>query len=95
MRIITLGKRIARPFVKRGMAFVNSRPGLRRRCVTLARKVGVYDSMRAIYSRISWHTQPMSPMIGPKINALHLSPHAHQIYTDLNAAISSRQKVSK
>jgi hypothetical protein len=95
MRINTLGKRIARPFVKRGMAFVNSRPGLRRRCVTLARNFGVYDSIRAIYSRISWHTHPVSSMMGPKINALHLSPHARHIYTDLNAAISSRQKVSK
>ena len=59
-RIKALVKKIARFFIRRGIAFVNARPGLRLRCATLARKLGFYESLRTIYLRFSGRTHHIS-----------------------------------
>lgn len=52
-RIKALVKKIARPMAQRGIFFVNKRPGLRFRLVSLLRSLGLYKILRPLYLRFS------------------------------------------
>ena len=90
-RIKPLMKKIARPFIRRAIAFVDSRPGLRFRLVTLIRRLGLYGALKSIYFRFS-KSYPLGDI--KPITYQGLTPHARRIYRDLKAAIEERQKES-
>jgi FkbM family methyltransferase len=53
LRFKALVKKIVRPSVRCGAAFLSARPRLRLRCVALIRRFGMYDSLRSFYLRCS------------------------------------------
>jgi len=96
-RIKSLVKKITRPFVRRGITFVNSRPGLRQRCLTLARRLGLYESLRDIYLRFSGRTHqmpsaPTQPHTAKPKSPEDMTPNARRIYADLKASIAKRKE---
>lgn len=96
-RIKAVIKKIVRPFIRRGIAFVDSHPGLRLRLVMLIKRLGLYGVLRFIYLRFSSSYLPKSPLstqisdAGPS-NLQGLTPHARRIYADLKDAITKQQR---
>lgn len=59
-RLNALAKKIARSIIRRSIAFISTRPTLRYRCVTVARKLGLYNLLRSVYWRFSSSPQSFS-----------------------------------
>lgn len=98
-RTKALTKIITRPIVLRVIAFINSRPGLRRQFVKLSKRLGLYNFARTIYlrfSRLPHQTQPVPNQFitAEFVKKKHTSQHAHRIFTDLRVAISKNHKMS-
>jgi O-antigen chain-terminating methyltransferase len=96
-RTKVLIKKIARSFVHRGNAFFNAHPALKNRAVVLAQRLGVYQSLRSVYWRLSGHAHPMRASAGhadrPNLpNELsQLTPRAREVYAELTAAIENKK----
>lgn len=97
-RLKTLIKKIIRKLLGCVSAFFSSRPQFRLRCVTLIRRLGLYDHLRSYYFRCSGQQDPRNlpnlAALGGVSNAMldQLTPRALQIYSDLKSAIEHRKK---
>lgn len=93
-RIKALVKKIVRPFFRRGIAFVNSRPRLRSWLVRWIRAFGLYGILQSIYFRFLrsniLHNNQSSYAVPYKLQ--DLTPHARHIYSDLKYAIAKQQR---
>ncbi len=91
VRLKMLAKKIIRPIARRGVAFLSARPELRLRCVTWAKRFGLYESFRAFYS---WVASPsmLGQSIVSDLTLTQLTPHARHIYADLKAAIEKNRE---
>ncbi len=91
VRLKMLAKKIIRPIARRGVAFLSARPELRLRCVTWAKRFGLYEPFRAFYS---WVASPsmLGQSIVSDLTLTQLTPHARHIYADLKAAIEKNRE---
>jgi FkbM family methyltransferase len=108
-RLKAAPKRIVRTTAGRIEEFLFVRPGLRRHCVDLVRKCGLYDPLRSFYNRcLGRRVIRLSPRAGERVVVqqmppdpiVHLPsgqlvPRVHQIYTHLSAAIKHHHKESR
>jgi FkbM family methyltransferase len=97
LRLKALVKRIVQSLARRGVAFLDARPGLRLRCVALIRRVGIYDPLRSFYFRCSSQQKRRTSASAAGQRAVshetmdQLTFRARQIYAHLNAAIEHHQ----
>jgi hypothetical protein len=84
-----------RGFIRRGVAFVNSRPRLRLRLIMLMGRLGLYGVLKSIYLRYQPNT-PFGAQNGDSArNKLQdLTPNARRIYKELKTSLKERQKES-
>jgi O-antigen chain-terminating methyltransferase len=94
VRTKALIKKIASPFVRRFIVFIEARPTLRNQSVVLAQRLGLHQSLRAFYWRFSGQSSPMLGASGhfaiptqPK----ELTQRALEIYSGLKIAIKNKQ----
>ena len=96
-RFKALIKKVARLITRQGIAFLKSHPRLRFLFVSLAKKLGVFETLRSIYlssdhlRQVPYMLNKLDPLV--PITAQHLSPRARRIYTEIDTAIAKRQKV--
>ena len=96
-RIKVLIKKIAWSFVHRGLTFFNAHPDLKDQAVVLAQRLGVYQSLRSVYCRLSGHAHLIRDSAGhadrPNLpNELsQLTPRAREVYAELTAAIENKK----
>lgn len=92
---LTLFKRFVRAILRRGLAFIATRPKFRGYVLAITRRLGLYPLARAVYARLvaaSYRSGMRDPYGFIPIDIAHLTPRARQIYADLKAAIERRQK---
>ncbi len=91
-------KKIARPVLARGIAFIDARPDLRARYSGVAGKQGLYDQMRSLYLRISPESDAAQALqsddsaYAPLLTVTAPTPHAQDIYRQLKAAVEQHKE---
>ena len=80
MRIMTLIKKVARPFLRNTIVFIDSQRSFRSILIIIVRKLRIYGYLKTLYERIIIGSAP--------IEVRHLTPNARRIYADLKAAMS-------
>ena len=96
-RFKALIKKVIHLIARRAINFLNSKPRLRLSLATLAKNLGIFETLRSIYFN-SDHLQPTPYMLNKldtsvPVTAQHLSPRARRIYTEIKTEIAKRQQV--
>ena len=96
-RIKALFIKIFRPFISWGASFIKPRAGLRHRCYTLTRRLGIYESLRPIYLRSLKSRSPMRSTPSQHVSMDesmidHLTPQARRVYADIKKALAQRDQ---
>jgi len=77
---------------RRGASFLNARPRLRHRCITLIQRLGLYDCLLTL--RLKALVKSVSAVERGAVFSLtvdQLTPRARRIYADLKAAIKNHR----
>jgi FkbM family methyltransferase len=94
-RAKALNKNIDGPIIRRGVAFINARPALRQRVVSVILRLGLYHRMRSLYSKSQGVSSTVSMGATDHQNAAavaNLSPRAQRVYQDLEDAIEKNKQ---
>jgi hypothetical protein len=95
--MILIVNKLARSFVLKVLAFLNSKPGLRLWITKQSSRMGLYRRLQAIHKRVSNYSDNKVSFASKTANAIpsnidQLSISARIIYVQLKAAIGSDSK---
>jgi O-antigen chain-terminating methyltransferase len=98
-RTKALARKLIRPLARQGIKLINTRPRLRRACVALAHRLGLYHALRSLYFRLSRpapatpsrQATPSETQVPPHEDSPQLSDRVMEIYSELKRAIAVRK----
>jgi len=83
---------ISRIVIGKTITFIDSNPNFRKSCITLIKKLGLYNAVKDVYYNIYTKTFYLNSGKNTSPSDTTLSPHAQRIYDQLNDAIAKHQK---
>jgi len=91
-------RKLVAPIANLLLAFIGSRPGLRRRCAALAQRLGIYSQVRSLYhgggflQNAGAHNDAHQDLRSLPDSLEELTPHARKTYYRLRSAIDKSGK---